>query len=242
MEMETKTKTSLKPFHDENIQYEVCLDECARGCLFGRVYAAAVVLPKEDTFKHYLMKDSKKIKSRKKMKELSDYIETNAIAYSIQYIEADVIDSKNILQANMIAMHECIKEVIPKLNTDISNINILVDGNYFKPYPVYDDSTETMRYIPYTTIEKGDGIYSGIAGASILAKQAHDLYIENMCTDFPELITKFGLNTNMGYGTKTHMDGIREHGITQFHRRTFGVLCKNAPLHIMTKNSVENCS
>ena len=232
----TEQKKCLKLFHDESIKYEICLDECARGCLFGRVYAAAVVLPK-DSFEHFKMKDSKKIKSRKKMKELSDYIETNAIAYSIQYIEADVIDSKNILQANMIAMHECIKEVIPKLNTDISNINILVDGNYFKQYPIYDDSTETMRYIPYTTIEKGDGIYSGIAAASILAKQAHDLYIEELCIEYPQLITLYGLDKNMAYGTKKHMDGIREHGITQFHRRTFGEACKNASVYIMTNKN-----
>ena len=233
----TEQKKCLKMFHDENIQYEICLDECGRGPLFGRVYAAAVVLPKDDTFKHYLMKDSKKIHSRKKMSELSDYIKTNAIAYSIQFVEADVIDKINILSANMRAMHECIKEIIPKLNTDISNIHILVDGNYFKQYPIYDDSTETMRYIPYTTIEKGDGIYSAIAGASILAKQAHDLYIENLCIEYPELITKFGLNTNMGYGTKKHMDGIREHGITQFHRRTFGEACKNASVyHIIPRN------
>ena len=233
----TESTKSLKPFHDENIKYEICLDECARGCLFGRMYAAAVVLPKDDTFKHYLMKDSKKIHSRKKMKELSDYIKTNAIAYSIKFVENDVIDEINILVANMRAMHECIKEIIPKLNTDISNITLLVDGNYFKQYPIYDDSTETMRYIPYTTIEKGDGLYSSIAGASILAKQAHDLYIENLCIEYPELITNYGLNTNMGYGTKTHMDGIREYGITQFHRKTFGEACKNAPLHIMTPNN-----
>ena len=228
-------KKCLKPFHDENIQYEICLDECARGCLFGRMYASALVLPKDDTFNHYLMKDSKKIKSRKKMKDLSDYIKENAIAYSIQYVEADVIDEINILGANMRAMHECIKEILPKLNTDISNINILVDGNYFKPFPIYDDSNETIRYIPYTTIEKGDGIYAAIAGASILAKQSHDLYIENMCIEYPELITKYGLITNMGYGVKTHMDAIKVHGITQFHRKTFGALCKSAPLHIMEK-------
>lgn len=232
-----ESKKSLKPFHDESIQYEICLDECARGCLFGRVYASAVVLPKDDTFDHFKMKDSKKIKSRKKMKELSDYIKENAIAYSIQYVENDVIDEKNILVANMIAMHECIKEVIPKLNTDISNINLLIDGNYFKQFPIYDDSTETMRYIPYTTIEKGDGIYSGIAGASILSKQAHDLYIEELCIEYPQLVSLYGLNTNMGYGTKVHLNGIREHGITQWHRHTFGEACKNAQLYIMNKEN-----
>lgn len=230
METTTKTKKSLKHFHDENIQYEICLDECARGCLFGRIYASAVVLPKDDSFDHFKMKDSKKIKSRKKMKELSDYIKANAIAYSIQFVEADVIDETNILVANMRAMHECIKELIPKLNTNISNINILIDGNYFKPFPVYDNLTETMSYIPYTTIEKGDGIYSGIAGASILAKQAHDLYIEELCIEYPELITKYGLNTNMAYGTKTHLNGIKEHGITQFHRKTFGI-CKTSVIN-----------
>jgi ribonuclease HII len=229
--------TSLKPFHDENIQYEICLDECARGCLFGRIYAAAVVLPKDDTFKHVFMKDSKKIHSRKKMKELSDYIKLNAIAYSIQFVENNVIDETNILVANMRAMHECIKEIIPKLNTDISNINLLIDGNYFKPFHVYDDLTETMRYIPYTTIEKGDGIYSAIAGASILAKQAHDLYIEELCIEYPQLITRYGLNKNMAYGTKTHLNGIKEHGITQWHRRTFGTACKNAQLYIMAPNN-----
>lgn len=233
----TEYKKCLKWFHDENIQYEICLDECGRGPLFGRVYAAAVVLPKDDSFDHFKMKDSKKITSRKKMRELSDYIKTNAIAYSIKFVEADVIDEINILQANMRAMHECIKEIIPKLNTDISNINLLIDGNYFKQYPIYDDLTETMRYIPYTTIEKGDGIYSGIAGASILAKQAHDLYIEDMCIDFPELVSKYSLNTNMGYGTKLHMDAIKEHGITQFHRRTFGEACKNASVYIMTNKN-----
>jgi len=232
--MTESKKKCLKPFHDENIQYEICLDECARGCLFGRVYASAVVLPKDDSFDHFKMKDSKKIHSRKKMAELSDFIKLNAIAYSIQFVEADVIDEINILQANMRAMHECIKEIIPNLNTDISNINLLIDGNYFKPFPIYNDLTETMCYIPYTTIEKGDGLYSGIAAASILAKQAHDLYIEELCIEFPELITKYGLNTNMAYGTKTHLNGIKEHGITQFHRRTFGEACKNAPLHIIS--------
>lgn len=235
--METKTKISLKPFHNENIKYEICLDECARGCLFGRLYAAATVLPKDDSFDHFKMKDSKKIKSRKKMKELSDYIKANAIAYSIQYVEADVIDEINILAANMRAMHECIKELIPKLNTDISNINILVDGNYFKPFPVYDNSTESMSYITYTTIEKGDGIYSAIASASILAKQAHDLYIEDLCIEYPDLVTRYSLDSNVGYGTKKHMDGIKEYGITQFHRKTFGEACKNATIHIMTKHN-----
>jgi ribonuclease HII len=70
----------------------------------------------------------------------------------------------------------------------------------------------------------------GIAAASILAKDARDTYIIQLCEEFPELSTKYGLNTNMGYGTKTHLDGIREYGITQHHRKTYGI-CKTSNMN-----------
>ena len=65
---------SLLPIYDPSNEYEIGVDECARGPMFGRLYTAAVILPKDESFRHDLMKDSKKIKSRKKMRELSDYI------------------------------------------------------------------------------------------------------------------------------------------------------------------------
>jgi ribonuclease HII len=68
----------------------------------------------------------------------------------------------------------------------------------------------------------------GIAAASILAKVARDEYVADMCSKYPILSTRYGLETNMGYGTKKHLDGIKEHGITQWHRRTFGEACKSA--------------
>jgi len=77
----------------------------------------------------------------------------------------------------------------------------------------------------HTCIEGGDNLYSAIAAASILAKTERDKYIEEMCLADPDLITKYDLLKNKGYGTKKHMDGIKEHGISPFHRRTFGI-CK----------------
>ena len=232
------SKPTLLPFHDPAVPYEIALDECGRGPMFGRVYAAAVVLPHDPAlFDYSLMKDSKKIHSKKKMRELAEYIRTHALYTSVQYEEADVVDRVNILQADMLCMHKCIREIMDKSisTTTTSNTSILVDGNYFKPYGVYDDTTETLKFIPHTTIEKGDGIYAGIAAASILAKYERDAYIAELCREYPVLIERYALDRNMGYGTKAHLDGISDHGITQWHRRTFGV-CKVAPITIIEEN------
>ena len=78
----------------------------------------------------------------------------------------------------------------------------------------------------YDTIEGGDNKYTSIAAASILAKVFRDKYIDDLCAKYPDLITKYGLDSNKGYGAKKHMDGIKEHGITIWHRRSFGI-CKN---------------
>ena len=98
---------------------------------------------------------------------------------------------------------------------------LLVDGNYFKPFSVYDDEKGELKVVSHTTIEKGDSIYSGIAAASILAKHVRDTYILALCEEYPELSTRYHLHTNMGYGTVKHLQGIRDFGITQWHRKSF---------------------
>jgi ribonuclease HII len=195
--------------------------------MFGRLYTAATILPKDDTFRHDWMKDSKKIKSKKKMCELSDYIKESAVAWHIHYIEAEVIDTINIRQAVFRGMRECIAQVLSKVDPGGAETMLVIDGNDFLPYTVFDQETETLREIPHVTVEKGDGTYSFIAAASILAKNAHDEYILELCEQYPELKTRYSLHENVGYGTAKHMAGIREHGITQWHRKTFGA-CKTA--------------
>ena len=204
---------------------EIGVDEVGRGPLFGRVYTGAVILPKDGSFDHSKMKDSKKFHSKKKIMEVADYIKTHAVAWAVGYEDEKVIDEINILQATQQAMHKSIASIIKSHNLNPSNIKLLIDGNYFKPYTVYNQETRMIEQINYACIEGGDNKYSCIAAASILAKVERDSYIQQLCIDNPELAERYCLDSNKGYGSKKHLDGIKEHGITIWHRRSFGI-CK----------------
>ena len=225
--MPKKPFVPLARIYDPSNHFEMGIDECARGPLFGRLYVAATILPKNEDFKHDEMKDSKKIKSRTKMRELSDYIKENAVAWHIHYIESDVIDEINIRQAVLKGMKECIKSVLSDVDPKGKDTFLVIDGNDFTGYTLYDNDTQMISEVPHTTVEQGDGKYTFIAAASILAKNAHDEYILELCKEYPELIERYGLDSNVGYGTKKHLEGIAEYGITQWHRKTYGC-CKKA--------------
>jgi len=235
-EVSKKVKLPLERFYDSSYKYkyEISIDECGRGPLFGRVYVGCVVLPKDpEMFDGKDIKDSKKFTSKKKLKDVAEYIKTHALAWHVSWVDEKVIDEINILQANMRGMHNGISEILKKLPADVlvSNCLAVIDGNYFTPYRCFDSGSETLVEMPHATVEKGDAKYMGIAAASILAKAARDEYILELCQEHPILVERYKLNTNMGYGTKPHMDGIREHGITQWHRRTFGEACKKAKIN-----------
>ena len=219
----------LKKYFDEDISIIECgIDEAGRGPMFGRVYAGLVVLPKDDSFDHLQMKDSKKFHSKNKkiIEQVAEYIKENAIAWAVEYEDEQTIDEINILQATQSAMHKCIKTVLTKIpDLYLENILLLVDGNYFKPYTVLNKTKTKMETIRYQMIEGGDNKYTSIAAASILAKVARDTYINDLCALNPELIDHYGIDSNKGYGSKKHMDGIKQHGITKWHRKTFGI-CK----------------
>jgi len=223
------TTCILKKFyHSEANIIEIGADEAGRGPMFGRVYAGAVVLPKDDSFDHYKMKDSKKFTSKnpKKIQEVADYIKANAIAWAVEYEDERVIDDINILQATQSAMHKAIRSVLRQIkDLDINNLFLLIDGNYFKQLTIFNKSNNRIENAKFETIEGGDNKFTSIAAASILAKVERDKYIEELCVENPELVEKYGIDSNKGYGSKTHMDGIRKYGITKWHRRTFG-LCK----------------
>jgi len=217
------SNASLKKYHCEDpLTLEIGVDEAGRGPLFGRVYSGAVILPKDDTFDHSLMKDSKKFHSKKKIAEVAEYIKTNAIAWGVGYCTEQTIDDINILQATQQSMHKAIAAALKKV--DHSNVLLLVDGNYFKPY-THNTHNSNPTPLPYTTVEGGDNTYTSIAAASILAKVARDDYIDELCGENPELEAHYGIASNKGYGAKRHIDGIKEHGITIWHRRSFGI-CK----------------
>ena len=214
-------------FHESPCIFEIGVDEAGRGPLFGPVYTAAVILPKDDSFDHSKMKDSKKFHSKKKILETAEYIKSHAISWSITCENETTIDNMNILQATQSSMHKSILETMKKNYTlyGKQQYKLLIDGNYFKPFS--KDNSPDLFCSNYESlcIEGGDNTYSAIAAASILAKVARDNYISNLCEENPELSDKYGIDSNKGYGAKKHIDGIREHGITKCHRRTFGI-CK----------------
>lgn len=214
----------MKAWHDDDETImEIGTDETGRGPLFGRVYAAAVILPKNHSFQHELMKDSKKFHSKAKIKRVSDYIKENALAWSIQYQDETVVDSINILKASQLCMQLAIAEV--RQTCLDQPLLILVDGNYFDTMTSYNAKNNTFENVRHECITGGDNIYTSIAAASILAKVARDEYIDELCNEYPELDEKYGIRSNKGYGAKKHLDGIRQYGISPWHRKTFGI-CK----------------
>jgi ribonuclease HII len=225
----------LKKYMHEHGTVEIGADEAGRGPMLGRVYSGAVVLPKDDRFDHFKMKDSKKFTSKnpKKIQEVAEYIKQHALAWAVEYEDERVIDEINILQATQSAMHKAIKSVIKQLQQkeeqivepNYNNLLLLIDGNYFKQLNILNQGKTKLVTVNYETVEGGDNKFTAIAAASILAKTERDKYIDELCQENPELIERYGIDSNKGYGSKKHMDGIKTHGITIWHRRTFG-LCK----------------
>ena len=218
-----------KHYLEDTTILEIGVDEAGRGPLFGRVYAAAVILPKDPATEYDFsqMKDSKKFHSKKKIAHVADYIKQNAVAWAVAYEDEAAIDKMNILQATQSAMHKAIKSCIENaekkaLDGAPPTIQLLIDGNYFNSITTYDKVRGKIIAMPHVCVEGGDNKYAAIAAASILAKVSRDTYIEDLCAENPELNEKYGILSNKGYGAKKHMDAIREHGITIWHRRSFG--------------------
>ena len=224
-EMKRNKTDNLNSFFREDIKLEIGVDEAGRGPLFGRLYVAATILPKTTDFKHEWMKDSKRFSSQKKIREVAEYIKANAIAWTVRYAEAELIDEINIRQAVLRTMRECCRDLIEKTGTQ--DVCLLIDGNDFPPFTIFNPESETLEEVESHTVEGGDNLYTCIAAASILAKVARDDYIAELCNANPILSTNYGIDRNKGYGTAQHMRGIKEHGITPWHRQSYGP-CKSA--------------
>lgn len=179
---------------------EAGCDEAGRGCLAGPVYAAAVILP--EGFTHPWLNDSKKLTPARR-DALRKIIEAEAIAWAVASVSPEEIDSINILNASILAMHKALDALTVRPGA------VIIDGNRFKPY---GDT-------PYTTVVKGDGKYGNIAAASILAKTHRDEYMTRMHEQYPQ----YSWAVNKGYPTKAHREAIALHGFSPLHRLTFTV-------------------
>lgn len=194
----------LKSFLYEN-RVEAGCDEAGRGCLAGPVFAAAVILPLN--FYHPLLNDSKQVSERDR-EELRVYIEQNSLAWAVESVSNEEIDSINILKASFMAMHRAISKLNRKPEM------LLIDGNRFIPY----------QGIPHECIVKGDAKFTSIAAASILAKTHRDFHMKELDRDFPQYAWK----RNKGYPTLAHRKAIEEYGVTPHHRKSFNLLGNDA--------------
>ena len=180
---------------------EAGCDEAGRGCLAGSVFAAAVIFPPD--YSNSELNDSKQLTARKRY-ALRDIICRDALAWAVASVEPEEIDRINILNASILAMHRALDRLTLRPGY------VIVDGNRFKPY----------GEVPHTTIVKGDGKYLSIAAASILAKTCRDDYMLRLHEQYPW----YGWDRNAGYPTKLHREGILSHGLTPYHRLSFGGL------------------
>lgn len=178
------------------------VDEVGRGCLFGSVFAAVVVITPEQEQQLWDIgvKDSKKL-SEKKRELLVPQIKAIVTDWAIASASVAEIDEINILQATFLAM----RRAVEKLN--IKPDHCLIDGN--KTIPNLELSQEA--------VVKGDGSSGAIAAASILAKVARDQAIVALAETYPE----YDLASNKGYGTKKHRQAILQYGLTPLHRQSF---------------------
>ena len=176
----------------------VCgVDEAGRGPLAGPVSAAAVIL--DDAHPIAGLADSKKL-SEKQRDLLAPIIRERALAWAVAYAEVDEIDRLNILQATLLAMRRAV------LALPVQPHQILVDGLHCP-----------QTGIASQAIVKGDSKVAAISAASILAKTARDELMLNL----HELYPQYGFDGHKGYPTAAHLAALREHGVSEVHRRSF---------------------
>ncbi len=204
----------MEQFYQKD-KIEVGIDEAGRGCLFGPVSVASVIWSQTEPDPNIIIRDSKKMTERQK-NVAYEYIMKNAIAVSHKFIHHDEIDKTNILKSTIRGMHLCLDDITKDHKID----TILVDGNQFDFYCDCDDN-----YINHVCVVEGDNKYRSIACASVIAKVNRDNYIKKLCEEHPEL-KEYDLHNNKGYGTARHLAAIKEKGITEWHRKTYGI-CKN---------------
>lgn len=212
---------SLLPFLSDLV--EAGADEAGRGCLAGPVVAAAVILPRDvDPSDLPGLDDSKKLSERRR-EALRPVIEKVAVAWAVGIASPQEIDSLNILNASILAMHRAIRALAP------SPQFLIIDGNRFHPYYSDFESGETQAadapvrlhdeatLVPHQCVVKGDGKFLSIAAASVIAKTTRDDIMRRLAVDNPA----YNWQVNKGYPTRDHYAAIAKCGVTPLHRQSF---------------------
>lgn len=191
-----------KELNNKGIVYIAGVDEVGRGPLVGPVVTSCVVLPKD----YFLdgLTDSKKL-TKKQREKFFDIIQKDALGIGIGIKSEKVIDEINIYEATKLAMIDAINECRKKCKIE----HILIDA------------MKLDIDIPSTSIIKGDLKSITISAASVIAKVTRDRMMEELDQKYP----MYGFKDNAGYGTKRHIEAIKEYGIIEEHRKTFKPVC-----------------
>ena len=198
LERLTALKEIEKNLHEKGIEYICGIDEAGRGPLAGPVVIAAVIMPEDSMIEG--VNDSKKV-SEKKREALYNQITEEAIAWGVGIIDQKEIDRINILNATKEGLTQAVSSLEKKPDM------IVVDAL---------TGIDTLG-IPYTSIIKGDAKCYSIAAASIIAKVTRD----RIMREWDELYPMYGFEKHKGYGTKMHIDAIKEYGLCPLHRLSF---------------------
>lgn len=194
----TELKQIEENLHSQGIEYICGIDEAGRGPLAGPVVVAAAIMPKDSMIEG--VNDSKKV-SEKKRELLYEKITEEAIAWGVGIIDQKEIDRINILNATKEGLTEAVKSL------NVKPDRIIVDAL---------NGIDTLG-IPYTSIIKGDAKCYSIAAASIIAKVTRD----RIMRQWDEIYPQYGFEKHKGYGTKAHIEAIKEYGLCPLHRLSF---------------------
>jgi ribonuclease HII len=247
MKNRIKTNKANKINKINKIQIEVGLDEVGRGSLFGPLLVASFLIIKINDFNPYntlKLKDSKKLTENQRITIFNEIINIlrkykNISKLNFYFISNEVIDKINILNANLLGFEKLIiinlenilknKEIIDNLDK-IEYINFYLDGDK-KPYNIESkiqeflktnfNYHELLKKINILNYVKGDSNIRVIQLAAISAKVTRDKYIQFLAQKFPQYNLYYNLYNNKGYYEEIHIKGIRDYGITKYHRKSF---------------------
>jgi ribonuclease HII len=247
MKNRIKTNKANKANKINKIQIEVGLDEVGRGSLFGPLLVASFLIIKINDFNPYntlKLKDSKKLTENQRITIFNEIINIlrkyrNISKLNFYFISNELIDKINILNANLLGFEKLIiinlenilknKEIIDNLDK-IEYINFYLDGDK-KPYNIESkiqeflktnfNYHELLKKINILNYVKGDSNIRVIQLAAISAKVTRDKYIQFLAQKFPQYNLYYNLYNNKGYYEEIHIKGIRDYGITKYHRKSF---------------------
>lgn len=193
-------------------QVVIGVDEAGRGAFFSRIYSAAVVYDPDLILtaqeNKIIIRDSKKMTPRQR-KFSYDFLFQNSL-FGVGFCDEKEIDTLGVSRCNILSMHRAIDDLLSKHpHLHIEKIN--VDGVLFQSY----------HNVPYELVVRGESKHPEIAMASIIAKTTRDMFVVDLCVNDPQLDERYNICNNKGYGTAKHIEGIRQYGLHEHHRKTF---------------------